>query len=96
MPSFKALEQSGWTKKPSAYDEHFKTDSVYAYTTWLSPQQGWDMFDLLMKAVLSVLHSGRRRADEGPQMFERSNMSATQRPHNNDRFGKFARFHATS
>ncbi len=51
MTSFKALEQSGWTKKASAYDEHFKTDSVYAYTTWLSPQQGWDMFDLLMKAV---------------------------------------------
>ena len=24
---------------------------VYAYTTWLPPQQGWDMFDLLMKAV---------------------------------------------
>jgi ubiquinone/menaquinone biosynthesis C-methylase UbiE len=28
-----------------------KTDGVYAYTTWLPPQQGWDMFDLLMKAV---------------------------------------------
>ena len=51
MPSFKALEQSGWTKKSSAYDGHFKTDSVYAYTTWLPPQQGWDMLDLLMKAV---------------------------------------------
>jgi ubiquinone/menaquinone biosynthesis C-methylase UbiE len=24
---------------------------VYAYTTWLPPQQGWEMFDLLMKAV---------------------------------------------
>lgn len=24
---------------------------LYAYTTWLPPQQGWDMFDLLMKAV---------------------------------------------
>jgi ubiquinone/menaquinone biosynthesis C-methylase UbiE len=28
-----------------------KTDGVYAYTTWLPPQQGWDMFDLLVKAV---------------------------------------------
>ncbi|MGB9141496.1 MAG: methyltransferase domain-containing protein [Aestuariivirga sp.] len=28
-----------------------KTDGIYAYTTWLPPQQGWDMFDLLTKAV---------------------------------------------
>ena len=28
-----------------------KNGGVYAYTTWLPPQQGWDMFDLLMKAV---------------------------------------------
>ena len=28
-----------------------KKDGVYAYTTWLPPQQGWDMFDLLLKAV---------------------------------------------
>ena len=28
-----------------------KKDGVYAYTTWLPPQQGWDMFDLLVKAV---------------------------------------------
>ena len=30
-----------------------KKDGVYAYTTWLPPQQGWDMFDLLVKAVHS-------------------------------------------
>jgi len=28
-----------------------RKDGVYAYTTWLPPQQGWDMFYLLMKAV---------------------------------------------
>lgn len=28
-----------------------KRGGTYAYTTWLPPQQGWDMFDLLMKAV---------------------------------------------
>ena len=28
-----------------------KAGGVYAYTTWLPPQQGWDMFDLLVKAV---------------------------------------------
>jgi ubiquinone/menaquinone biosynthesis C-methylase UbiE len=28
-----------------------KQGGVYAYTTWLPPQQGWDMFDLLVKAV---------------------------------------------
>jgi ubiquinone/menaquinone biosynthesis C-methylase UbiE len=28
-----------------------RKDGVYAYTTWLPPQQGWDMFDLLVKAV---------------------------------------------
>ena len=44
----------------------------------------------------SARHSGRRRADEGPQMFERLNMSATQRPHNHVRFGKSARFGATT
>jgi len=28
-----------------------KKGGVYAYTTWLPPQQDWDMFDLLVKAV---------------------------------------------
>jgi ubiquinone/menaquinone biosynthesis C-methylase UbiE len=28
-----------------------KKDGVYAYTAWLPPQQGWDMFDLFVKAV---------------------------------------------
>src|SRR5262245_59807968 len=28
-----------------------KMDGVYAYTTWLPPQQGWDMFDLVVKAI---------------------------------------------
>ena len=28
-----------------------KKDGAYTYTTWLPPQQGWDMFDLLVKAV---------------------------------------------
>jgi SAM-dependent methyltransferase len=28
-----------------------KRDGVYAYTTWLPPQQGWDMFDLVAKAI---------------------------------------------
>ena len=28
-----------------------RANGLYAYTTWLPPQQGWDMFDLLMKAV---------------------------------------------
>jgi ubiquinone/menaquinone biosynthesis C-methylase UbiE len=28
-----------------------KKGGVYVYTTWLPPQQGWDMFDLLVKAV---------------------------------------------
>jgi ubiquinone/menaquinone biosynthesis C-methylase UbiE len=27
-----------------------KTDGIYVFTTWLLPQQSWDMFDLLMKA----------------------------------------------
>ena len=28
-----------------------KKDGEYAYTTWLPPQQGWDMFDLLVRAI---------------------------------------------
>jgi SAM-dependent methyltransferase len=28
-----------------------KRDGVYVYTTWLPPQQGWDMFDLVVKAI---------------------------------------------
>jgi SAM-dependent methyltransferase len=28
-----------------------KRDGIYAYTTWLPPQQGWDMFDLVVKAI---------------------------------------------
>lgn len=28
-----------------------KRGGIYTYTTWLPPHQGWDMFDLLMKAV---------------------------------------------
>ena len=33
-----------------------KKGGVYAYTTWLPPQQGWDMFDLLMKAVHGTMN----------------------------------------
>lgn len=28
-----------------------RKDGIYAYTTWLPPQDGWDMCDLLMKAI---------------------------------------------
>lgn len=28
-----------------------RKDGIYAYTTWLPPQQGWDLFDIVMKAI---------------------------------------------
>lgn len=28
-----------------------KREGIYVYTTWLPPQQGWDMFDLVVKAI---------------------------------------------
>jgi hypothetical protein len=28
-----------------------KNGGAYTYTTWLPPQQGWDMFDLVVKAI---------------------------------------------